>query len=48
MKRMSAIYGQRKLNRKTIAVLVPNMKSGASQAKLPDKTINSILDYAFD
>jgi len=47
MKRMSGIYGERTLNGKTIAALVPKMKSRASQAKLADKSINSILEYAF-
>jgi len=47
MERMSAIYGARKLNGKTIAAIVPKMKSSASQTKLPDKSINGIHAYVF-
>jgi hypothetical protein len=46
MKRLAAIHGSRKLNGKTIAAIVSGMRSRATQARLPDKTIQEVLSYS--
>jgi len=45
MNRMSEIYGQRTLNGKTIAAIVPKMKTRHSQARIKDKSINGVLAH---
>jgi len=41
--RASNLYGERELNGKTIAAIVPKMKTRHSQARIKDKSINGIL-----
>ncbi|RMH48174.1 MAG: hypothetical protein D6694_00805, partial [Gammaproteobacteria bacterium] len=47
MRRLSSIHGARELPGKSIAILVPKMKTRHSQAKLKDKSINGILEHSF-
>lgn len=45
MQRMSAKTGGRRLSSRQIALLLPNMKSRTSQARIKDKTINGVVAY---